>query len=253
VLSDDGSTVAFRTLQTLYLPSTVLYGVDFSALANNTLTNGTEVIDGRNWTVANAGLLGTFEILNGTGLRMINGTSTGTGATYNATTRNTPNLVVPLSAFSWDGRYGIIIELYVSSRTLEQNGDFVFVGLHGGNAVPNSGSTERVRIASFRNSSGTIVFSETHGSTNTNTAVPGTSNVLGLNISGNGNGVALQGTYSAGFPSTMAAMYQFVDDSQPQNPFTHPDIELVIGLGVVNDASPTTQAVIPRMRILRAA
>lgn len=50
---------------------TTKYSVDFSTLANQTLTDGAMTIDGKTWHVENVGQSTSFQVINGTGLQMI--------------------------------------------------------------------------------------------------------------------------------------------------------------------------------------
>lgn len=254
VLCDDGTSLAFRFLSlfTGTLATDVAYEVDFSTLATNDLASATESIDGLTYNTNNVAILGTHQVLNGTGIQLSAGTSLGTGATWNTTTRNAYFLDIPLSSIpNWDGRYDYIFEIYVSSLTLETNGEFVFIGLYGIANSPGSAVT-RVRAAYIRNVSGTLQLGGTNGSTNNNNANRSGENVIGIKVSPKGEGCSLFGTWSSGWPSTLSADDVYPDESSAISPYNHSDVRLCMGLGVVNDASPTTTAVIQRLRVKRA-
>lgn len=72
------------------------YEVDFTSLANLTLVNGSNTIDGKNWTGANAANAATFAIQNGTGIVIAANTA---NTNYFNSDRSTPMIVCPLSTF----------------------------------------------------------------------------------------------------------------------------------------------------------
>ena len=250
----DTITVAVVATPPVVDPAFTLYEVNFSTLANNTLTNGTESIDGHNWTAANMGSLGTAAVTNGSGIILSAGTSLGTAATYTTATRNAPHIAIPWSSIpNWDGRGTYLIELYIPSRTLEQNGDVVFAGAHGAASDPASSSVERVRYAGFLNNAGTQNLRMMVAATPTQSPVNvATHNVLALRISADGTAQFFSGTWSSGWPAILQPLLYTSNDTSTISPFFGGNAELVIGLGVVNDASPTTTVTIERMRVRRA-
>ncbi len=231
----------------------VLYEVDFSTLANNTLTNGTETIDGLNWTVANAASLGTFEILNGTGLRLVAGTSLGAASAFTTSSQTAPHLYLPYSSIpNWDARHELILRVYLSSHTLETNGEHFFIGAWHASG-PHGTSTARMRVVSKLNNAGALVLrTVVDATTATGTEAVTGANVIALRINGQGTGSAMSGTWAAGWPAQMSGGIAHSTVVTALNPMNHTDTRFVIGLGVANDASPTTIAVVQRLQILRA-
>jgi len=232
----------------------VFYEVDFSSLANNTLTAGTETIDSLSWTVAGDTFLGTFDILNGTGLRMTAGTSLGTHSTWTSATQDAPYLYLPLSSIpNWNGVSDIVIELYISSLTLETANEYIFAALWNVAASPHSTSAARVRKFTWIASGGNILPSVTIDGSQTNgTEVRAGQNILSLRVSPNGHAHCSWGTWSSGWPTRVSGTMTMTTSVTQINPFLIDSARLVIGMGVLNDASPTTAAVVQRMRVRRA-
>jgi len=232
----------------------VFYEVDFSSLANNTLTAGTETIDSLSWTVAGDTFLGTFDILNGTGLRMTAGTSLGTHSTWTSATQDAPYLYLPLSSIpNWNGVSDIVIELYISSLTLEQVNEYIFAALWHVASSPHSTSAARVRKFTWIASGGNILPSVTMDGSQTNgTEVRAGQNILSLRVSPNGHAHCSWGTWSSGWPTRVSGTMTMTTSVTQINPFLIDSARLVIGMGVLNDASPTTAAVVQRMRVRRA-
>lgn len=255
VYKDNGTSIVCSSLTLADVaPSTVLYEVDFSTLATNTLSNGTESIDSLNWTVANAASLGTFEITNGTGLRMIAGTSLGAATAFTTASQLAPYLYLPLSSISnFDARHGrLIIEIYLSSYTAEASGEGVFLGIWGPAALPHSTSAARVRLGGLynggtnRNARTTLDSTVTTPDANLNTH-----NVLCVAIDDFGTGSVSTGVWSSGWPTALSQQMSFSSATGAQSPMLGTDSRLVIGCGVANDASPTTAFTVQRMRIRR--
>lgn len=230
----------------------IIYEVNYSTLANNTFADGTEVLDGLSYTSVNTALLGTAALVNGTGIDLRAGNSLGSGATFNATTRNAYHLYIPLSSIpGWDGRYDHLIEIYASTHVLEINGDSFFVGLWGPAGQPTNG-VERVKVARISNQTGTQQLGSTNNNTSTNGTNRGTENVIGVKVSAKGEGSALFGTWSSGWPSSMQGDTNFVAETGVLSPLNHGGVRLVMGLGTSNDASATTRVLIERLRVSRA-
>lgn len=240
------------TLAATY-PQTI-YEVDFTAQANNTFANGTEVIDGLSWTAANVASLATFDILNGTGLRMVAGTNLGAANTYTTVTRNAPHISIPLSSIpNWDGRFNIIIEIALASGyVLEGNGESIMCGLYSpATNTPNASSIARLRSARIANNSSTIVGRMVVNATETNATPATTARVISTRIDSQGGGyMGLGSAYSSGWP-TIDAVLNYTVQSDNLSPFNYSGVVLFLGLGVINDASPTTRATVERLRVMR--
>lgn len=233
--------------------SGVYYDVDLSTLANNTLTDGTEVIDSLNWTAANMASLGTAAVQNGTGLRFSAGTSLGAASTFTTSSQVAPHIYLPLSSIpNYDPRFGLIVEAYVPTRTLESNGEGVFIGLFGPASSPHTTSAARVRwVGKFNNSGTEVVRTTTTATAQNSTDSRSTHDVIGFRLTETGLGSAWSGVYASGFPRAVSAAIPFVSLAGVLDPFNSDGVRLVIGCAVANDASPTTTVVIRRLRIRR--
>lgn len=234
--------------------SGIIYDVNFSTLANNTLANGTETIDSLSWTAANMGSLGTAAVQAGTGIRGSAGTSLGAATTFTSASQVAPHIYLPLSSIpNYDPRRRLIVEAYVPTRTLESNGEGVFIGLFGPASSPNSSSAARVRWVGKFNNSGTEVLRTTTTTTAQNsTDARTTHDVIGFELNAAGIGSAWSGVYASGFPRAVSVGMPFVSLAGVVDPFNSDGVRLVLGWAVANDASPTTTAVFQRLRIRQA-
>lgn len=233
---------------------TVLYEVDFSALANNTLTAGTEVIDGLSWTVAGDTFLNTFDISNGNGLRMIAGNSLGTHSTWTSATQDSPYLYLPLSSITaWNGTSDIIVDLYISALTLESANEYVFCAFWTVAADPHGTSSARVRKYTWIQTAGGIVPSVTINAGQTNgSEVRSGQDVMSLRMGLNTHAEGYWSTWSSGWPAQQNGTVLMTTSGAVVDPMLRSTTRLVIGIGVLNDASATTRATIQRMRVRRA-
>ena len=255
ILKDTGTAVAFSTLTLADVaPGSVLYEVNFSALADNTFANGTEVIDGLSWTAANVASLGVFDIDNGAGMRLNAGTSLGAATAFSSTSQTAPHVYLPLSSLpNMDARHGrLIIEIYLSNIVHEASGEGVFVALWTTASTPHSTSTARVRLAGLynggtnRNARSTVQTTITTPDAN----LAG-HDVLCLTIDDTGTGTVSTGTWSAGWPTALTQQVTLPTASGAADPILHASSRLVLGCSVANDASPTTAFTIERMRVRR--
>lgn len=107
----------------------VVADIDFSAEASSgAIADGTVAIDGVNWTAENVSAAGTFEIINGTGLRYV---STTTSTEYHNTSRTATNLAVAASTLisDFDPAGVYLIEAYFTALTFVSAGNRVLVGM----------------------------------------------------------------------------------------------------------------------------
>jgi hypothetical protein len=247
VLSDNGTTLAFRSQAEV----NTLYEVNYSTLANNTLADGAEVIDGLNYVAANMAELGTAAVQNGTGIRMIVATSNGTASAFDSTSQPAAHIYVPLSQISgYDPTADYLIEVYMPSLVLETNGENVFLGLWGVAGAPFAASVARARLVKIHNSAGTRVLRSVLNATATDgdVAIP-THNVMAIKVSPQGLGQVYSGVWSAGWPTTYTAGPMFPTAAAAASPLNTGDMRLVLGIGTANDASPTTAVTFERLRI----
>jgi hypothetical protein len=233
-----------------------LYEVNFSTLANNTLVDGAETIDGLAYVAANMAELGTAAVQNGTGIRMVAAASNGGAVTMNTTSQLIPYIYVPLSQIAgYNPTAAYIIEIYCPARVLEANGEYVALGLWGVVGAPFASSDARMRAAKLvRNAGDTAdVMRVTQNATDDTGDVDiSTHNVIAIKLDGTGIGQAFSGTWSGGWPTSYTGHSLFPTAPAADSPMNTGDVRLFMGLGCVNDASPTTSVTIERMRIRRA-
>lgn len=235
---------------------TTLYEVNFSTLANNTLVDGAETIDGLAYVAANMGELGTAAVQNGTGIRFVAATSNGGATTMTSVSQLIPYIYVPLSQISgYNPMHEYIIEIYCSARILEANGEYVALGLWGVAGSPFAGSDARMRAAKLvRNAGDTAdVMRVTMNATDdTGDVAIDTHDVIAIRVGPSGLGQAYSGAWAAGWPTSYTAHSTFATLAAADSPLNTGDVRIFMGLGCANDASPTTSVTIERMRIRRA-
>lgn len=234
--------------------NTVLYDMDWTAFADNSLTNGSETIDGRTWTAANMTLLGTREVDLGAGLRYSAGPSLGTVSTFTSSAQSTPYIYLPLESIpGFDPRYDLIVEAYLSTFTAENSGEGFFIGVWGPTGVPSSTSAARVRWAGLFNSAGSRVLRSTSQTTATSTTDTRTThNVIGFRLTPGGVGHTWSGVYAAGFPTLISPGTNFPTLAAAADPMTAQGCRLIISAATVDDASPTSTYVLNRLLIRRS-
>lgn len=254
VLSDNGTTVAFRSVSSLVDTAKVIYEVDYSSLANNTFADGVEVIDGINWTVANSVELATFDISNGNGLRAINAISNGGAATMLSSSQTAPYLYTELQNIpGFSPEYDHIFEIYCSTIVQEQDTDGVLIGLWGVAADPSSSSVARMRAGGIVNGAAAsvrVLQSVSQATTANSSEERLTANVLSVRINGTGTGHIMSGVWSGTWPSLDCGL-NLVTTAPLVDPFNHGSVRLFIAFPVANDATPTTAHTVQRMRIRR--
>lgn len=230
----------------------VIYDVDYATLANNTLVNGAEVIDGIPHTAVNMGLLNNPRVLNGTGIVMPCAVSGGSGAQFNSAAQSAPGLYFELGSIpGFDPVFEYLIEFYFSSLTLETNGENVFVTLWGLVNSPFTSSAARSRSSIILNNAGTILHRSQSNNTSSDAdgvAIP-THNVLALKWTPWGYTQGFTGVYAAGFPTLQPGAMAAGTGSVPRDIWNHSTCRIAFGIGVANDASPTTTVTWRRMRI----
>lgn len=131
-----------------------LYEVDFSTLANNTLTDGTESIDGHNWTIANqATASDTFEILNGTGLHY-NANATSTAFSSAAQTSGLLYITIDtLLGTDFDATRSLLMEVQMGAVTFPTSSELC-IGFWSPAGPSTLGAS--LQVLSRINSAGTI-------------------------------------------------------------------------------------------------
>lgn len=124
ILSDNGTTVAFRTLA--LLSDTVLYDVDYGSVTPVTLADGSRVIGAHTWTIANAAAATTFEV-GATGIVF----DANTTNTVYTTTRSASYLRIVLGTLipSWDPLRTYVIDAYFTTLTIASATNRVFIGI----------------------------------------------------------------------------------------------------------------------------
>jgi hypothetical protein len=232
-----------------------LYEVNYATLANNTLVDGAETIDGLAHVAANMGELGTAAVQNGTGIRLVAAANNGGAVTMTAASQLIPYIYTTLGDIpGYDPTGTYIFEIYCPARILEANGEYVGFGLWGVANSPSTGSAARMRAAKLvRNAADTadVMRVTNDGTDGTGTVDISTHNVFGFKIDGTGAGQIFSGIWSAGWPTSYTAHSFFTPISTVVSPMNTADVRIFMGLGCANDASPSTSVTIERSRIRR--
>jgi hypothetical protein len=195
VLSDDGTTIAFRSITTVEDAASVLVDIDCSAQAVNDWNAGgdnTYSLGGFTWTIRNTNVADTFGPDGSTGVRY---NASGTASEWTTSTRTATSLSIALTTLipTWDVAGTYVVECYFSSVTLGTSGDRIQIAIDYDTA-----GTDRLLGGGRRNSSGTqqtyaIVDTTINGNAYTDDAI-----AIRVNMNGVGG---MSGTYSAGFPA----------------------------------------------------
>ncbi len=241
-------------LDTLVIgPDSVAYEVDFSTLANNTITDGAETIDGLAWVGINTASAGTIAVQNGTGIRITPATSTSATA-FTSSSVLVPGVYTTLGAlpgFSPDHDW--IVEVYLSTIVLEQSGEAALLGLWGVAGSPTTAAVQRVRVAGIRSNPTTFSPRLTDG---TNVIISDevitTHNVIAMRVNANGQAHCLTGVYSGGWPSVYNIGLMSPALAPQQGPMNHSNVRLMLAISQASDASVTTTVVFNRLRLRRA-
>lgn len=175
---------------------TVLYSVDFSTLANNTLSNGTETIDGFGWTIANAAAATTFAVENGTGIHF---DAAASSTAYTTSSRTATNMSILISTLipTWDPQRDYVIEVYFSSLTLGTSNNRVLVCLEN---TDNTGA-ERLLGGGRQNVSGTQRFQNQNEATARTSTITTTNDCFALKVSAGQMAVCGGASSGGDFPS----------------------------------------------------
>jgi hypothetical protein len=226
--------------------------IDFTSLATNAFTDGTESVDGTNGTVAGSANAGSaWGITNAVGLRC--NAPTSTASVWTHATPNGPSIEFALSALvpTYDPGVGpLLIEAYMTTTTLENAGDRVIVGLRRAAGTPITGSSQVGRYAIRQGVAlGTGQLASFDGSTIT--AVSATDvppqNTLCLRARDSESAV-LTATYSGGW-GVRSMVYRNNSDVGNNGSLLYLQTRLVIAFAWANDAPPTSDVVIARLRL----
>jgi hypothetical protein len=220
----------------------VLYDVDFSTLANNTLANGAEVIDGDSWTVANAAAATTFEVLNGSGIHF---DAAASSTAYTTAARSATYMRILLATLipDFDPLRTYVVDAYFSSITMAVTNDRVFVGfdLDGAGTDRIIGGGRRFNVGNnetYAQSDATI-----------NGAVV-THNTFGIRMSADGVST-YSGTYAAGFPAPYPFGGAHRLATEGANALPDPTNTFIVVAFVTGSIAGTMDAVLQRLRIRR--
>lgn len=223
-----------------------IYDIDFSTLANNTLSDGNETIDSNIWVVGNAAAATTFAVENGTGIHF---DATTTSTQFTSTTVDCTRMRIALGTLmpTWSpfGKY--LIETYFSSLTMGVSNNRVALSVY------KDATTDAVLATGRRNVSGTQRIYAQTGTTITSSATvdAATSDCFAMYLDRAGI-TCLHGTYSSGFPALSA----YTDGGYVPAPhiadfsLMSPSSYLIIAF-VTGEAGGAMDAVLRRLRITR--
>ena len=168
------------------LDSEIVYDLDFTAQATNTLVDGNETIDGRTWVAANIASRTTLAVItNGTGLRMthVNGSTSQLASADTA-----PRISIALSdlipSYSPLRRYFFLVQ-YSWAVTPDAAGERFSLGIVGAAASPWPSTA--LRFAGATASYNATALAPTHEGERTNTILNGQAPeqvVLGFSLDG---------------------------------------------------------------------
>jgi hypothetical protein len=220
----------------------VLYDVDYSTLANNTLTNGAEVIDGDSWTVANAAAATTFEVLNGSGIHF---DAAASATAYTTGSRSATYMRILLSTLipSFDPLRTYVVDAYFSSLTMAVTNDRVFVGFD----LDGTGTDRIIGGGRRFNVGNNETYAQGDATVNGSNA---THDAFGIRLSPDGVST-YSGTYAAGFPApyTYGGAHRLV--SEGANALPDPTNTFLVVAFVAGSVAGTMDAVLQRLRIRR--
>jgi hypothetical protein len=201
VASDDGTTIAFRTLSTLGLIRSTILDEDLAALATNAFTDGTEDVGTLgNVTVVNTAAAGAnWGLVNGTGLRMSG--SSGTFSNSTQTGAHFYTTIAALAALGYVPGRPLFIDLVVTAGSFTNGNDRILFGLWGPAGAPASTSSSRIRTGFRGNNGGTQTFGTVADASVT--AFPDATSPLAISVRLDPCTAAIttgHGTYSGGWP-----------------------------------------------------
>lgn len=166
IASDDGTTIAFRSLSMLGIGLDTFLDQDLTALATNAFTDGSEVVGALTVTVVNTAAAGAnWGVVNGTGLRM-----SGSSGVFSSTTQTGAYFYAALSAFQALGYVPgkiLFIDLIVTAGTFTNGNDRMVFGLWGPAGAPAASSSSRTRMAFRGNNGGTQTLGTSFDTTQT--------------------------------------------------------------------------------------
>lgn len=247
VLSDNGTSVAFRSLSTLRTTVDTYEDTDWSALATNVFTDGTETINSINHTVVQSSLAGaSWGMVNGSGFVWAPGTSARTWTLSSLTTA--PYFYRALSTVpNVDYSRPFVIDVHLTGQVYENGNDAVRVGLWEPAASPYAASTARARIIDRGNFGGTSTirtFDGTSAATSPETFAP---DCIRLVIYPDGQCANYYGTWSGGWPAQWLPANRLNTVAGILNSFS-PSARITFVFINAADASVTTTATIANVR-----
>lgn len=240
------------------LASEIVYDVDFTTLANNTITDGAEVIDGLTWTASNIASRTTLAaVVNGSGIRLthVNGSSSTLAGGDTA-----PRLTIPLSTlipgYHPFNRYLFLVE-YSWAVAPDAAGERFSIGLYGAAASPWPSCSLRYigASANYGASAAAVVIEAERDNTISNSQSP-TSTVFGFSLDGP---TTISTWKAAALPSTIGATLLPIVNNRATNAtaagdfntFSHPTANLfVMALGATGTAA-VHSVLIESLRIFR--
>lgn len=253
VLSDNGTSLAFRSLSLLTFQNLVFYEVDFAALASNAFADGNEVIDGLTWVAANSASVGATWGLDGsTGLVH---TATTFSTTFTSTTQTAALIYLPLASIpNWVPGYSLFVDVHIPSSTYEQNTDRCVFGLWSPSGTPEAGSGNVVRGGFKGNDGGDITNGVLQQATATAAADAHNVTAFSARIDPMGDVLCGHGSWSAGWPANNAWTYNVGANASitaGPNGLNAPTARIVLAFPQAADASPTTTTTIANLRVRR--
>jgi hypothetical protein len=240
------------------LASEIVYDVDFTALPNNTITDGSEVIDGLTWTASNIASRTTLAaVVNGSGIRIthVNGSSSALAGADTA-----PRLAIPLATlipgYHPFHRYLFLVE-FSWAVTPDAAGERFSIGLYGAAASPWPSCSLRYigASANYGASAAAVVIEAERDNTISNGQSP-TSPVFGFSLDGP---TTISTWKAAALPSTIGATLLPIVNNRATNAtaagdfntFSHPTANLfVMALGATGTAA-VHSVLIESLRIFR--
>lgn len=237
------------------LPSSIIRAAgvyhesDWSALATNAFTDGTEVVGGLSYTVVQSALAGTsWGIVNGQGfVWSIPNNLARTWALASLTTA--PYFYIPISGLTTvDMQRPLIVDLHLGSSTFENGNDAVRVGLWEPAATPYAASTARARILDRGNfGPGTSTVRSFDGTTPTTSAEAFAPNSVSIRVEPSGSSFLSYGTWSGDWPAQWSPAIQTTTVLGSTNSWS-PAARIVFIFINAADATPTTTAAIANVR-----
>lgn len=240
---------------TLLEVNRVVYEVDFSSLANNTFANGTEVIDGLNWTIGNVAASQLFDISNGNGLRFRAANLTTANFTSAAQTASYAYIdLAQLIGSEYDAQAKYVFEIYVSSRTISSaESSRLYMALWHPTTLHAGGTAQLRGMSLSTNSTDTIAGTHVEATTNAITAmVMNANDVFGLTVEAMGQPTMYAGAWAAGWPAYLNAEICATTNTSTGGSLQRGDVRLVFSFNHGSAAAAVTAYTIERLRVRRA-